>query len=154
MLKDRCTLLLSSCDKYCDTWDPFFICLRKFWPTFDMNVVLNTETKKYKYKGFKIKTFEICKHSKMAWGKRLIENLKKIDTEYILFMLEDYFIIDIVNQNELEKCIRWMDENKNIAVFSFHRAAFDVTIECKKYTNYELRLKNGNYSFNCQTEIR
>ena len=40
--------------------------------------------------------------------------LKKLDTEYVLFMIDDFFLIEEVDQKRINDCIKWMDEDKEI----------------------------------------
>lgn len=152
-MKEKCTMLVSTCDSYEDTWEAFFKSLKRYWPSFNMTIVLNTESKNYKMENLDIKTFNLFKNKKVPWGARLIEHLKKIDTEYVLFMLDDFFLVKPVNEKMINQCIKYMDENKNIAVFCFHRVDDKNNIPSKKYKNFELRPKNGKYRLNCQTAI-
>ncbi len=153
-MKNNCTFLLNSCDTFEDTWEPFFKCLELHWHNFDMPVVLNTESKQYSYKDLNIKSFSLYgESSNIPWGKRLKDTLKLIDTEYILFMLDDFFIVDDVNTEMIEKCFNYMNENKNISVFYFHHTPNTGNIKSDKYENFELLPKNGNYRFNCQAAI-
>lgn len=150
---NNCTLLLSSCDNYEDTWCPFFTCLKKYWPDFNMKIILNTESKDYSFKGFDIETFNLFKTGEKRWSLRLKENLKKINTEYVLFMLDDFFITKKVDTNFIKTCIKWMNENKNIAVFSLAPCKDSKNIKSEKYKGFEKRNRNGMYRFNCQAAI-
>ena len=152
-MKNNCTMLVCSCDTYEDTWEPFFKSLKKYWKNFNMDIVLNTESKDYKIEGLNIKTFNLFKDKKVPWGERLIEHLNRIDTEYIFFMLDDFFICENVNEKMINDCFKWMDENNNIAVFSFHRVEDSNNIKSDKYNNFELRPRNGEYRLNCQAAI-
>lgn len=152
MIKE-CTMILCTCDAYEDTWIPFFACLEKYWPDFDMPVVINTESKSFKYKKFNIKTFNLFQDRKVPWGERLIEHLKRIETKYVLFMLDDFFLARQVNVETISDCITWMEENDNIAVFSFHRVDDEKNLSSDKYVDFELRPRNGQYRFNCQAAV-
>ena len=94
--KNNVTLLLTSCDSYEDLWDNFFKLLTINWPNFDLNVVLNTESKEYSYPGVNITTYQLDKKHKWQWSKRLRKNLEKISTKYILFFLEDFYLISFL----------------------------------------------------------
>ena len=48
-MKNKCIVLVNSCDAYSDTWYPFFKLLKKYWPNREFPVFLNTESKKYEY---------------------------------------------------------------------------------------------------------
>lgn len=91
------SILVSSCDLYEDAWNPFFRLLQKNWPECPQRIYLNTETKNYKDEYFDV----ICLHSpkSLKWGDRLLNALKKIESEYIMFFLEDFFLLDRVNND-------------------------------------------------------
>lgn len=150
---DKCTLVICSCDTYDDTWLPFFKILKDRWPDRPYPIVLNTESKEFNYDDMKIKTFSLYPPpKKVNWGKRLIETLENIKTEYVLILLDDFFLEKTVNQNEIDKCIQWMDDNKNIAVFSFMPTKGE-NIRDNKYEFFEKRPQNGEYRLNCQAAV-
>ena len=105
-----------SCDDYSDLWDPFFQLLKKYWKDCPYKFVLNTESKTYKSDYFDVETFQFYKpNCKVPWGKRLIKHLKNIETDYVIIMLEDYFLYSYVNQKRLDECIEYMESHKNTA---------------------------------------
>ena len=111
-----CTVLESSCDAYDDLWYPFFTILKKQWPELsNYNIVLNTESKSYHYEGLHIKCFELYSvGKKITWGKRLIETLERIDSKYIIFLLDDFFLTDRVDQSKIDKCVDYLEKDNNI----------------------------------------
>ena len=151
----KCTLLVNTCDSYSDCWDGFFQLLQIQWPNMNMPVVLNTEEKEYSFPNIQITTMQLDKKHKMAWGKRLKETLKRIDTEYILFMLEDFYLTDVVDEQELNRCFSYMEENPNISYFSFLPIDEDQIEDrpSEKYPGYNLRAKKGAYRLNCQAAL-
>lgn len=158
MIDKTCTVLVNSCDSYEDTWYPFFKLFKKYWPDCKYPIVLNTETKQFQYEDLNIKTinvFDKYKNKNIAWGKRLRDVLNRIDSKYILFMLDDFFLMDYVDSKRVDEVINWMEEDKDIAVFSFFRVEdFNhMDIESTKYDKYYLRNKFGEYRYNCQAAI-
>ena len=148
-LDKNCTLLVNSCDSYSDCWDGFFQLLLIQWPEFAMPVVLNTESKKYAFEGLNIRTIEGGKKNE-AWGSRLIRALKSIDTKYVLFALDDFYLDAPVRVDELEKCYHYMENNPKIAYFSFYITRDVNNVKSKDYLGYERRPQNGEYRLNCQ----
>ncbi len=148
-----CTLLVNSCDSYYDCWDGFFKLLKIQWPDFDMNIVLNTESRDYSFEDLKISTFGMYKNKNVPWGKRMIETLKKIETKYILFALEDFYLESPVNTEELAKCYKYMEENPNIAYFSFFPTMDKNNIKSSAYNGFEKRPQKGEYRLNCQMAL-
>lgn len=152
-MKKDCTMVVSTCDKYDDTWEAFFKCVKKNWPKFDMPIILNTESKEYKLDGLDIRSYKMFKNQNVPWGKRLKEHLKKVDTEFVFFMLDDYFLVEKVDTKMIEQCIKWMKKDDNIAVFSFHRVDDPNNIPSEKYKNFDLRPLKGDYRLNCQAAV-
>jgi hypothetical protein len=153
MPRKDCTFIVNSCDAQSDIWLPFFLCLEKYWPEMNWPIVLNTESKTYKYKNYDIKTFRLFEGKKDKWSQRLKETLKQIKTKYIFFMLDDFFIVEPVDTKFINQCFKWMDENPKIAVFSFHPVIDDNNMPSSKYKGFEKRPKHGNYMLNCQAAI-
>lgn len=81
--KSEVTILVSSCDKYEDAWEPFFRLLNIQWPDCPYNIVLSTETKNYDCDFLNVET--INSSPKLSWSSRLKNVLTQISTEYVLF---------------------------------------------------------------------
>ena len=135
------TILVNSCDLYEDAWYPFFYLLRKHWPACNYNIVLNTETKQYHDDYFNIKT--INTGTELSWTARLRYVLNKIDTEYVLFFLEDFFLITDVKQEAFDKAVELISNNKDIGLIHFTPS--EKTMPVPKYDLdncfYELPVK-------------
>ena len=80
------------------------------------------------------------------------ETLKRIDTEYIITLLDDFFMMGKINAEEIYKHIGWMEENKQISVFSYMET-FSDNIKDDKYVGFEKRHIFGTYKFNCQAAL-
>lgn len=122
---NNCTIIVSSCDKYEDLWDPFFKLLTTYWGNCPFPIVLNTETKHYSNIYFDVKTINSNHH---AWGARLIDVLSQIDSDYVILLLDDYFLINNVNTVAINTCISYMELNKKIANFRFDSSMIDKSI--------------------------
>lgn len=160
-----CTILVNSCDKYEDLWYPFFELLRVNWPDCPYDIVLNTESKTYTHPkkiendsndeiGVKeIRSFSLYKEGEnVPWSKRLLDILSRINSEYILFMLDDFFIHSTVDQKRVEECLFWMEENKNICNFCLYPTA-GPNIHSVKYAGFERRTKEAPFLVSCQVAI-
>ena len=150
---DDCILLVSSYDGGEDLWEGFFTCLFAEWPDFDMPIVLNTESKSYSFNGRKIETYHLYKKGqKVSWSKRLLAHLKRIDTEYVLFILDDFWLDAPVDTEHFNKCLNWMRENKDVANISFQRTHGE-NIKDNRFERFEKRPKKAEYKLNCQAAL-
>lgn len=101
-------VLIMSCDSYNDTWLPFSILYNKYFPN-NYKTYIVTETKICTY-------FDTIKKTG-AWTKRLREALQELDSEYVLLMLDDYFIHDKVDLERIKETLRLFDDKT--ATFNF-----------------------------------
>ncbi|MBQ3006118.1 MAG: hypothetical protein IJD78_01010 [Clostridia bacterium] len=109
---DNFTIIVNSCDKYEDAWDPFFRLMEINWPESEnYKIILNTETKDYKCNYRNVKT--VCSGN-IAWSKRLKNILETVDTDFVLFFLEDFFLRSPVNQKMFEEAYNLISENEDI----------------------------------------
>lgn len=46
------SILVNTCDKFEDCWNPFFKLFFLFWPDYNGVIYLNTEYKEYSVRGF------------------------------------------------------------------------------------------------------
>jgi hypothetical protein len=129
-----------SCDKYEDTWKPFFQLKEKYWQT-DIPTYVGTETKDCKYANT-IKTVG-------SWTSRVRQTLEQIDSDYVIFMLDDFFIREYVDQERIIKLIEKFDENA--AVYNFEQS-YDYTDKDDKY-GFKLRRNQSQYLCSCQPSL-
>lgn len=90
-------ILVLSCDKYEPCWKPFFALLDKYFKNHP-KVYLVTESKTCPY-------CDTINVDSDVWSVRFREALKIIDSEYVLTMLDDFFIrdyVDVDRINEIE----------------------------------------------------
>ena len=148
-MEELCTVVVNSCDQYEEAWYPFFELLKKYWPNRKMKVVLNTETKQYVHTGIDIRCINTreCK----AWSERLIKVLTQIKTEYVILLLEDFFLQGYVKEQEIQRCIDYMKQDSQIAAFYFkHITGHD---KVSNYSGYNEMDMNKKYILNCQAAI-
>jgi hypothetical protein len=120
--KPRCAVLVASCDSYKDLWDPFFRLMQIYWRDIPYPVYLNTETESFQSSqyGLDVRVLNLePKHKvkKVAWGGRMMSVLERIPEEYVLLMVEDFFIRDHVRTDLIEKIIDLMEADPTIASF-------------------------------------
>jgi len=87
MIKDI-TILITSCDKFCDTWDIVTQSFKDYWPDCSFDIFLMTN--EINYTDPKIKNIQIGKDE--SWSLNLKNALAKIKTKYVLLWLDDVFL--------------------------------------------------------------
>ena len=151
-LKKKVTILVNSCDKYSDLWTPFFTLLYKYWPGCDLEILLNTETKNYRFNGLNIDRCPTQFGAETSYGLRMITTVSNIKTDYLLLLLDDFFIRRLVDVEKLKDIIGWMDCDDNIACFNF-AANNDNSVNDEKYDGYVLMNQKCAYKLNLQAAI-
>jgi hypothetical protein len=89
------TILVNSTDGFEDCWEPFFKLFAIYWPDCAYPIVLNTETKTYTHPGLNLRCSRVgasAPEAKPSWSDCLIRCLDQIDSKYILYLQEDYFL--------------------------------------------------------------
>lgn len=109
--KNNVSMVLSSCDRYEDAWSPFCRQLVTNWPEFSMPVYLGTESKTFKYPGMDIRCPLASGKIYRRWSERLLRLLDKVDTEFVLFMLDDFWLTAPVDNVEFLKILGYMQKN-------------------------------------------
>lgn len=80
------TLLVASCDKYKPLWDNFFTLIDRYWKIPCDKVFIGETVDPNKA------DFKVCLPGSKEWGERVLEGLKLVETDYVLFLLEDYYL--------------------------------------------------------------
>ena len=133
-------VLIMSSDGYEDCWKPFSILYNKYFPN-NYKTYIVTETKTCPY-------FDTIKKTG-AWTKRLKEALQELDSEYVLLMLDDYFIHDKVDNNKIKECLKIIKET-NAIVYNFE---FKYRQGVELNNRYDIQLNNQYYLNSTQPSI-
>lgn len=142
MKEKNVTVLVNSCDKYEDAWEPFFKLLKLQWPDCPYDMVLSTETKSYDCDCFNVKT--INSSPKSSWSSRLKNVINQIETEYILFFLEDFFLLEKVRVDIFERALELIESDREIGLITFDKRRWGTAFPAE--TDYDkcfVELKKG-----------
>jgi hypothetical protein len=99
------TLLVQSTDSFSDCWVPFFTLLQHYWPDCRLPILLNTETKTFSFDGLDVRSSEILRRAGAAWptwSESLLLSLDLVETDIVLFMIDDQFICGPVDAAALD----------------------------------------------------
>lgn len=114
------SILVNTCDKFEDCWNPFFILFKKYWPEYKGLIYLNTEFKDYSFEGLNVVPIKGCVGKEYpgkfaTWSQCLFWALDAIDTDIVLYMQEDYFLKKSVVDSEVNKLVQLMVDKPDIA---------------------------------------
>lgn len=151
-MNDELTILICSCDAYEDLWLPFFTLFDRYWPDCHCRIILNTETKCFNYSHLNIETFSMFNDGKVEYGKRMRKHLQQITTPYTLLLLDDFFIREPINSNELNRLIHYMNNDSQIACFNFD-SINEIGNRPSDFSGYVKRGTVGHYKLNMQAGL-
>lgn len=150
--QEKCSFLVSSCDKYRTAWYPLFSLVKRYWPNSPSKKYLIAESFNFHLDGMDIQVLKNKIGS--AWGNNLLSALNLIDTEYVIFSLEDFFLVDYVKEEIIEKCTTWMDENPQIAQIRLKPSSDSINLRViKKYEEFRIAKDTMPYRIDTQVAI-
>lgn len=153
-MKQDYTIIVNSCDSYEDLWSPFFTLFKKYWPSCDKRIILNTETKSFSFDGINVETFSLFKDNPNAtWSERFLKHLELTDTDFILVLLDDFFFEKDVDVKRLSECFELMKSNKKIACFHFLPMLWEDIESDICPQDFELRPKKCEYKVSVQAAL-
>ena len=110
------SIVVVSCDKYSDLWDDMFNLMDRFWPDRPYETFLATDTINYQRNGVKVIHFGNIRE----WMVCTRIALERIPTPYVLFLMDDYFMVDNVNNEEIEEGLRIV-KDLNASFLNLHQ---------------------------------
>lgn len=100
---DAIAFVVVSCDKYSDLWDPFFHCLRKYWPDCPCQVYLVTNYKDYDAPGVQV----IKIGEDRSYSDNLSAAISQISESWAILWLEDVFISQTVDTQRFDAMMKF-----------------------------------------------
>ena len=94
-----------------------------------MPVYLNTESQNFGLEGHAIECLHPIspldkKGRPISWSNRLRQALERVDSQYIMLMLEDFFLQSPVRNDVVIDCLKWMHEDPTIGHIDFYHEPF------------------------------
>lgn len=131
-------ILVCSCDKNEDTFEPFHHCMEKYW-TDHPKVIYKTETIDNPY-------YETLKANQpiSKWTDGMREVIEQIDDDQILLMMDDIFIRQPVDTKRIKEAETYLQSiyGLNVACMNFEKA-FDPNDEETRLKGWKKR-KQGS----------
>lgn len=103
----KVSIIVSSCDAFSECWEPFISSIEKFWGDcpWDIHIISNYKS----IKSEKVKFIKVGYDN--GWGSNLKMALNQIDSEYIIYLHEDYFLNGSVNSKIINDHITYCQDN-------------------------------------------
>lgn len=151
-MKEKYSFLFCTCDSYSDLWEPFFTLLRRYWPDFDYNVYICTESKQFSWPGFNI-FCPLNEPPSSTWSQRLIDLLHLIPTENIIFMLDDFWLKAPVNTERLKVLMERFDADKQMGHLNLIHESASALKHSEKYPDLVMFPKKRPYRITTQASL-
>ena len=141
------SILVNSCDSFEDCWDPFFKLFEKYWPDCNLPIILNTEYKVFDNKKVVSSKSACGFKKKLTWSEALLNALNLVDTEFILYLQEDYFIEEYVDVDSIRKAVNFLKlNNNNFRRFLKNNSYFHPNLMLIFYLkNHQIKLMGRRY---------
>lgn len=128
------SIIVFSCDSYSDLWDNFFDCFDKFWPDNIYKLYLVNNYKNYDRSGV-----TVLNAGSGDWSSRARFALENVPSKYVLTFLDDYYLCDFIDTNEIGKVLNYINSKK----ISYYQV--DMT-DKEDYANW-ISFDNKSYIF-------
>lgn len=145
------TIFVNTSDSFEDCWEPFFKLFKLYWPDCPYPIVLNTETKNYQYQGLNITCAKVSagESERLGWSECLMRALDDIETPYILYLQEDYFLEAPVREDIIKSLLKEIKELRIGAIRlsgtdgigPFHEINSSLIVEVDKGAKWRLSLQ-------------
>ena len=146
---EKYSILVNSCDSYQDIWPYFFEILNRTWRGEKPTIFLNTESMKCDFKDTEVITLNLIpgKNKDTPWGERLLDCLSRINTDYVLMMLEDFLFEEPIKTEIISDCIESMELNHSIAAYQFIHASegYEASQEKNICKGFSKRKTHGHF---------
>ena len=155
MKKYSYAVLVNTCDKFEDCWEPFFKLFEHYWPNFEGRIYLNTELEEYSYKNLNITSLKVAKNAdgkRLTWSQCLKTALGLIVEDLVLYMQEDYFLKSSVQNDLVMNYVELMKTNTAIDCIHLTDQAVESQGPSEFDTLYNVALKQ-RYRLSCQAAI-
>lgn len=99
-------VLVLSCDKYSDLWNPFFYFFKQNWPDCPYRIYVGSNEKKCEIEGVDTLYSGVDKN----WSTSYKTILNQIPENFLFVILEDLFLTSPVNNHQIHSLFHYMKE--------------------------------------------
>ena len=135
-------------DGYYDLWEDFLELFEMNWGEcpFPLYIINNEKNLKFE-KNYNVQVFHAGKDAE--YSRKVQLALEKIDAEYYLLLLEDFFIGEQLNRDVLSSTLNYIDSNK----IRYYRMPLNEFISNNKKGKVEKISPSMEYTLSCQPSI-
>lgn len=156
------SILISTCDSYSDTWEPLLHQLSKHWSIPNIPIYLMSETKTTSYGSLDIRCLNMkTRRKRYTWSEMTLSALDRIDSEFVLLMLDDFWLTKDVDSNRFDKYLSFMQNSPdtgyiclrdeiekmqfcgNLATANTLECEMPDIIECDKHMPFRITTQAG-----------
>ena len=107
-----CAVLVLSCARYADLWRPCTALLRQHWPDCPWAVYIGTDGGEVPLPQIR---FLVCEPD-LPWSDCVLAHLRRLDHDYVLLMLEDFFLRDRVDTAKVCAAVRQISALRGVCL--------------------------------------
>ena len=144
--KQKLAIVVVSCDKYSDLWDDVFNLLDIHWSGRPYKTYLATDSKPYKRADIEVLYFGNIRQ----WMVCTRKAIEMINAEYILFLMEDYFVIKDIDTHVIEEDLKFMDEHQADFI-NLHQKPYFLREENSEFVTKDIRTIPRNTRYGLDT---
>lgn len=143
------SLIISSCDAYKELVDNFLLLFKKFFKDFD-GPMFSTLSDDINFDEGSIKGIGI-ENSNKSFSDRLLICLDKVETEYVLFFLDDFYLLKPVNINLFNSAINILNRDSKVKTILLHDEVGSKYVCDNNYNEY-FDVKNNKTPYLCTSQ--
>lgn len=101
-MEAKTAVLMTTCAKFQEAWDPFFILFRKFWPDCPYRLYMATD------RGAR-EDVEVLKqpdNMDRGWSSNLLSSLERMEEDRVILFLEDFLLTAPVDTKTVRHLVR------------------------------------------------
>jgi hypothetical protein len=98
--EDRTAVLVMSCRRFEQAWEPFFILFKRFWPDCPYVVYLGTDS------GSHPQAMTLSTGIDFGWGSVCLNALEGIGADRVIMFQEDFLITAKVDNTKVRRLVR------------------------------------------------
>lgn len=101
-----------TCDKFEPAWNVFFTLFESYWPEYDGQIFLVTDSKQFDRPNVITLNHGFPK-TPAYWSHILKWAIDQVDSEQLLLMLDDFFILRKVDNGRILEAYNWFQKHSN-----------------------------------------